>query len=366
MSIEESLRELSQVSSHQFPDSSAKWLLRQREHLKGLLEMLLGSLVNAFDFQHIEQLNRSFISDELRTQESDMIFRLPFRTPQTRQAVIVYLLIEHQSTVDRSMQLRVLSYMVQIWMEERRQWLEANRPQAEWRVTPILPIVFYTGSGEWKVPLSLTGLMDIPEVLTRFVPTFDTLLLDVKATDPDALTQTGHPLGWILTVLRQERTEDPDALRQTLLEALAGLRDLRTHDVEAHQQAILYIFLLILHRRDADEHQDLLRILIQENTQNTEIVNMAESIIEISEKRGHQQGRQQGIQEGIQQGIQQGARQTSIESTLAILNTRFPDAEVDTLKPALEAIDDIDRLKQLIREASSTETFHAFQDTLEE
>ena len=303
MSIEQSLRELSQVSSHQFPDSSAKWLLRQREHLEALLEMLLGSLVEAFDFERVEQLNRSFISNELRTQESDMVFSLPFRSPtQTCEEVIVYLLIEHQSTVDRSMGLRLLSYMVQIWMEERRQWREAKQPEAERRLTPIIPIVFYTGSGEWRSPLSLMELMDIPEVLTRFVPTFATLLLDVKATDPDELIRTGHPFGWILTILQQERTEDPAAMRQALLDALEGLRDLPTHDVEAHKRAILYIFLLILHRRDAAEHQDLFRILIEENTQNTEIVDMAESIIEISEKRGHQRG--------LEQGIEQGARRT--------------------------------------------------------
>ena len=229
MFIERDLRELSNVSSHQFPDRSAKWLIRQREHLEGLLRMVAGEIADALNFDRVEQLNRSFISDELRSQESDMVFKVPFRIPtQTHQEVIVYLLIEHQSTVDRSMGLRLLSYMVQIWMEERREWQEEKRPQREWRLTPIVPIVFYTGKGEWKVPLSLTALMDIPEVLIRFVPTFDTLFLDVKATTPGELTQTGHPLGWLLTVLQQEHAEDPVAMRQALLDALTGLRDLQT------------------------------------------------------------------------------------------------------------------------------------------
>ena len=193
MFIERDLRELSNVSNIHFPDRSMKWLLRQREHLQALLRMFGSEIADALDFEHVEQLNRSFISDELRTQESDMVFRVPFRSPtQTGQEVIVYLLIEHQSTVDASMGLRLLSYMTQIWMEERREWQEKKRPRGEWRLTPILPIVFYTGHGEWKAPLSLTALMNIPEILTRFVPTFDTLLLDVKATAPDELTQTGH------------------------------------------------------------------------------------------------------------------------------------------------------------------------------
>ena len=104
-------------------------------------------------------------------------------------------------------------------------------------------------------------------------------------------------------------------------------------------------------------HQDLLGILTQERTQNQEIVNMADSIIELSEQRG--------LQQGIQQGIEQGARQTSIESTLALLNTRFPDADVDTLTPTLEAIEDLDRLKHLNLEAFLVESFRAFQERLE-
>ena len=97
---------------------------------------------------------------------------------------------------------------------------------------------------------------------------------------------------------------------------------------------------IILHRRNAGEHQDLLRILTEEHTQNQEVVNMAASIIELSEQRG------------LQQGIEQGERRASIESTLAILNTRFPEAEADTLTSALEAIEDINRLKRLNIEAS--------------
>ena len=76
---------------------------------------------------------------------------------------------------------------------------------------------------------------------------------------------------------------------------------------------------------------------------------MADSIIELSEQRG----------------IQKGSRQTSIESTLAILNTRFSDADIDTLTSALEAIEDLNRLKQLNLEASLVESFRAFQERLQ-
>ena len=67
----------------------------------------------------------------------------------------------------------------------------------------------------------------------------------------------------------------------------------------------------------------------------------------------------------IEQGIEQGARQTSIESTIAILNERFPQADVNALKPALEAIADLNRLKQLLLNASLANSFQAFQHELQ-
>ncbi|MDE0689505.1 MAG: hypothetical protein OXI61_15165 [Candidatus Poribacteria bacterium] len=71
------------------------------------------------------------------------------------------------------------------------------------------------------------------------------------------------------------------------------------------------------------------------------------------------------IQRGIEQGIEQGARQTMIENILAVLEARFTDAAVNTLIPRLEAIEDLNRLKQLNLSASLAKSFRAFQEDLE-
>ena len=70
-------------------------------------------------------------------------------------------------------------------------------------------------------------------------------------------------------------------------------------------------------------------------------------------------------QEGVEQGIEQGGRQTSIESTMMILTERFPDADVNAVKPRLEAIRDLNRLKQLNRDAFFAPSFHAFREGLD-
>ena len=69
----------------------------------------------------------------------------------------------------------------------------------------------------------------------------------------------------------------------------------------------------------------------------------------------------------IQRGIEQGARQaTNIDNTLATLEARFPEAEADinTLKPRLEAIADLNQLKQISLNASLATSFQDFQEKI--
>ena len=74
---------------------------------------------------------------------------------------------------------------------------------------------------------------------------------------------------------------------------------------------------------------------------------------------------ERSFKQGIEQGIEQGARQTSIESTLNILNERFPNADLKPIRTALEAIADLNRLKALNLTASIASSFHAFQEDVE-
>ncbi len=67
----------------------------------------------------------------------------------------------------------------------------------------------------------------------------------------------------------------------------------------------------------------------------------------------------------IQRGIERGARQAMIENILAVLEARFTDADVNTLSPRLEAIEDLNRLKQLNLNASLANSFPAFQEHLD-
>ena len=328
---ETEMRDFFEAPIEHFSDRSARWLLQDKENIRGLIEIVANDLVALLDFSRLTHLNRNFISDTLREQESDILFSVPFQSDSETDELLIYILIEHQSTADVSMGFRVLFYMMQIWDSQRREWQSENVPKSQWRLRPILPIVLYTGTQRWNTPLSLTAIMDIPEVLTRFVPTFDTLFLSVKETAAAKLTETDHPLGWLLTVVQKENA-DKDLISDALLSALSHLNTLDTEQAQ-WRRAITYLLLLVMHRRPVEEHEELIK-LIDQYTQGMEVETMAQSMAEVL--------------------IEQGETRAKRELLLKLLQFRF-ETVPESMTTRITAIQDRSQLDSLFEKALTVE-----------
>lgn len=62
-------------------------------------------IAKQIDYSKVEQVDGTFILDNLRKREADMIFKVPFLNEQKnpKGEFIIYIIIEHQSTVDQIM-----------------------------------------------------------------------------------------------------------------------------------------------------------------------------------------------------------------------------------------------------------------------
>ena len=308
------------IRIEQFPDRSARWLFEDRENVRGLLEIVATELVERIDFSQITQINSSFVPDNLREQESDIVFSVPFQGESESEELLIYILIEHQSSVDPTMEFRVLFYMTQIWDFQRREWESEDVPKSQWRFRPILPIVFYTGAQRWNSPLTLDAIMDIPDELGRFVPRFDILFLSVKGADEADLTKTNHQLGW----------------------------------------------LLILHRRPAEEHEEL-RTLVNQHIQQpldreeleTMAQTMAEHLVEQGKAQGKVEGRAEGKVEGKVEGKAEGRAEGRVEekqaTVLKLLQLRFGTVP-ESVTNQISSIRNFSRLDALFEEALTAQT----------
>ena len=330
-----------------FPDRSIRRLLQDGVYVRWLVKIIAPEIERYLDFSAITYHQRSFISQALQQRESDVLLSVGFNDETSTDELLIYILIEHQSTVDKTMGFRLLSYMMQIWEAQRKEWESSKTPVSEWRLQPILPILFYTGDGRWTAPLSLTAIMDVPEILSRFVPSFDTLFLGVKSTDPEVLTEAGHPLGWLLSVLQREDAEDTSEISEALSAAVSHLAAVDEAFAPQVAEAFRYFVRLIYHRRSVDEREGLIGI-IREHIQNEkELETMAQTTAELLIEQGRVEGKVEGRVEGKVEGKQ--------DAVLKILQSRFQDVP-DTLSQKIAEIQSIPKLDTLLERAMIAES----------
>lgn len=239
----------------------------------------------------------SFVDEELREQFTDLLFSARTRGGHELR---VYFLLEHQSTFDRWIALRLLDYMADIWKDFVR-----REPSAVY-LPFIVPVVVHHGDGGWKARTCFEELFGSPaaETLLAYTPRFSFSVDDLTGQDEDALRRRAVSAQTRLTLLSLRSMRRLTDLRRWL-EALRGLFDelLQEHDGE-------YAFALLLRYdfevRQDDDHPTLGTFaaeLSQERNMQT-IAQMLENRgLQIGLEKGRQEGRREGRQEGRQEGL---------------------------------------------------------------
>ena len=107
----------------------------------------------------------SFVDPELADEHTDLLLSLVYRGRRT----LVYVLIEHKSTLDAWVFVQMLEYMCAVWQRDRVSG--ADVPPR-----PIIPVLVSHAEGGWVGPARFIDrfgaiLHDAPE-LRPFVPDF--------------------------------------------------------------------------------------------------------------------------------------------------------------------------------------------------
>jgi len=338
--------EITLLPVREFPDRGTKWLLESPENTNCLLRIVDIHLAECIDFLRLQHIPTTFIPDNLRKQEADVIFLAPFKdlVEGVEREVMIYVLIEHQSAPRWEMGFRMFYYMGQIWDRQRRGWLNKKIPETQWRFRPILPILFYTGKAKWKPPLTITALMDIPESLERFIPSHDTLFFNLKTTDPEKLVAggesgcttafKGHPFGWVLRVIQKEYTKTEEFLEALKL-AVSHLDQLPEEERNQWEKLMYYLVLLILHRREKEEQPELISLVsetVTDHQRREEVLKMGRT----------------AAQALMEEGEVRGALKTGQEFLIEFMHSKFGQLP-NNVEQRIKAIEDINRLRDLTR-----------------
>ena len=199
-------------------DTTCKQLLRDGE--------CFADLCNALYFH-----GRQVIKPEnLISQENDVSTligkeALPMETKRYRDIVrkasingeYMIIGVEHQSTLDKNMIIRILNYDAQLYI---------NQVESGKEVRPVGSFVFYTGDKEWSYPKSLKESLKIPPEMEEYINDWKLPVLELKKMDPQ--------------ILKSKRLKEVVEISQSMLEGdYEKLRTNRMISVENYKMAAI-------------------------------------------------------------------------------------------------------------------------------
>ena len=118
-------------------DTLIRAIFGQPDHAADELRAILpASLTSRLDLAALARVEASFVDPALRATSADLLFTVPWHGGGEG---FVYFLLEHQSSFDRRMPIRLLRYMTRIW----------ERHAADTGAPPIVPVVLYQGVRPW-------------------------------------------------------------------------------------------------------------------------------------------------------------------------------------------------------------------------
>jgi hypothetical protein len=237
--------------------------------------------------------------DDLDEQRMDLVYSV--RAGHRR--ILIYVLAEHQSTVDRWMVFRLLCYLVAIWKSFR-----AQHPRAL-KLPPILPLVVHHSPTGWTAPVAFEDLLDADaELLDAFgahLPRFRFLLDDLSVQSDAALRSRSRMTpGGRVAILALKHGRAPIAVR---IQALSP--DARAPSA---RDVLALVLRYILETSGVEPAR--LRGLLARQVGRKE----AEKMLSTAEKL-RREGRREGRSEGERAGERKGKRDT----LLLLLRQRF-------------------------------------------
>ena len=290
-------------------DPAYKLLFSHPQMVRDLLAgFVREGWVKQLDYDSLEKVGSSYVSDSLRTRESDVVWRVRWG----ERWIYIYLLLEFQSRPDTYMAVRILAYIALLYQDIVR----GQRLAARGRLPPVLPIVLYNGTRPWRAAKDVASLVqEGPRALAPYLPRARYLLVDERQHE------ARHSANLVSALFRLEHSRTPDDMKDALDALLTRLPD----EAQPSLRRAFSVWLKdsIMPRVQGGPIGKLkdvreVRSMLSETIQRWKMEFRREGLRE-GRKEGRKEGRVKGRQEGRQEGLRQGTEQT----LLRLLHKRF-------------------------------------------
>ena len=167
------------VSNTRVRDNGAKLIFRDpilcAQFLRGYTDIDLLKDVQPED---IEDISERFLSMWQEGRDSDSVKRVRLKGCD----LFLIAIVEHQSEVCYDMAFRLLRYIVMVltdYESEQEKRSPGITRTKEFRYPPILPIVYYEGTGRWTAAQNFRDRVYLNDMLGQYIPDFQYIVVPV-------------------------------------------------------------------------------------------------------------------------------------------------------------------------------------------
>ena len=226
----------------------------------------------------IEKYEKEFRTSEFSNVEADVVYKIKNKN--------VFILIEHQSSVDYKMSYRIMCYkyaIIESVIDKKR------LKEKSYRIPMVIPVVLYTGKRKWKRLL----INDIEEKVEGYAENWlEYTLIDVNKFSKEQLLADNLIITKAMLI---EKSKNKEELYRNIEEVINIQKEKKAFDN-------LQLEKLITYELSETEDKNIMHEFIEKirNIEGSEeIMTNASRIINREIRKERKAGLEQGIQQGI-------------------------------------------------------------------
>ena len=277
---------------------------------------LSSELVAGLKWSELSLLPGSFVKRTLQQSHSDLLFSVP--TDASAEPVLLYLLFEHQTSADKSLPLRLLGYILELWPES----------EAPGSLRPIIPFVLHQGPERWSVSLEFADLIvmppDLAGSLEGFVPRFRHALLDLSQHQPKD-EEEDEQLRVVLQLMKMARDH----------QSLEFLSWMARQVIRLPERLLRVTLLYALHIEETVDVEAIFHTLNSNPELQSTTMSLAQRLI----NQGLDKGMERGLEKGLERGRDLGVWIGKIQFLQEMMGVLVDDPQALSLRS-------LDELKQ--------------------
>jgi len=156
------------------------------ELAKAFLRFVLpGPILAKLNLDGLTVEPKDFLSVVFRETRADMIYRIPILGRE--ESLCIYVLLEHKSYNDFFTIFQADQYAGQINQQELRRAIDEKRLTVDFRLSPVLVIVFHHDETAFTGPIDVAGVYADYDFLADYLPQRRAILFDLSTLAESAI-----------------------------------------------------------------------------------------------------------------------------------------------------------------------------------